>query len=160
VEASGEVGVVKSDVPTVAVAVDRFFDDLKSRGLSKATIAKQIVLLKKQFLPWCKSRGLQALKQLGVDEVTQFRGTWADSPVTKQKKQERLMGFFHFCVAREWLRANPVAALRPVKVPHSPTLPFDPAQVAAVLTACEAVGTLPRFGIRFEPPTPRSRTEA
>lgn len=26
----------------------------------------------------------------GVDELTQFRTTWADSPISKDKKQERL----------------------------------------------------------------------
>ena len=31
-EASGEVGVVKADVPNIALAVDRFFDDLKSQA--------------------------------------------------------------------------------------------------------------------------------
>lgn len=68
---------------------------------------------------------------------TQFRGTWADGPISKYKKQERLRSFFHFCVAREWLRTNPVAALKRVKVPPSVTLPFDENDVAAILDACD-----------------------
>ncbi len=95
-EAWGEVGVVKTDIPNIADAVERFFEDATTRGLSEATIGKQNVLLRKRFLPWCKSRGLHALKQVGVDEVTQFRSTWTDSPISKYKKQERLKGFFHF----------------------------------------------------------------
>jgi integrase/recombinase XerD len=95
-------------------------------------------LLRKQFVPWCKSRGFRSLKQIGVDEITQFRGTWVDSPISKYKKQERLKGFFQFCVAREWMRTNPVAALKPVKVPPSQTLPFDHDQVTAILDACDA----------------------
>src|ERR1700682_1981858 len=35
-EASGEVGVVKADVPDIATALDRFLHDVKSRGLSDA----------------------------------------------------------------------------------------------------------------------------
>ena len=35
------------------------------------------------------------------------------------------------------MRTNPVAALKPVKVPPSQTLPFDEDQVAAILKACE-----------------------
>ena len=136
-EASGEVGVIKADIPDVADAVERFFDDAKSRGLAEATIGKQNVLLRKQFLPWCKTRGFHALKQIGVNEVTEFRTTWTDSPISKYKKQERLKSFFHFCVAREWLRSNPVAALKPIKVPPSPTLPFGEDQVAAILDACD-----------------------
>lgn len=77
------------------------------------------------------------LKQIGVDEITQFRTTWTDAPITKYKKQERLKGFFHFCVAREWIRANLVALFKPVKVPPTPTLPFDEEQFAAILDACD-----------------------
>jgi integrase len=136
-EASGEVGVVSAEVPEIPEAVDRFFNDMTARGLSEATLGKQEVLLRKQFLPWCRSRGFHSLKQIGVDEITQFRTTWADAPITKYKKQERLKGFFHFCVAREWVRTNPVALLKPVKVPPSPTLPFDEKQFAAILDACD-----------------------
>jgi integrase/recombinase XerD len=136
-EASGEIGVIVADIPEIPGAVERFFDDATSRGLSEATIGKQNVLLRKQFLPWCKMRGFRSLKQIGVDEVTQFRSTWADSPISKYKKQERLKGFFHFCVAREWMRKNPVTALKPIKVPPSQTLPFDKREMVAILAACD-----------------------
>jgi integrase/recombinase XerD len=106
------------------------------------------VLLRKQFLPWCRTRGFRSLKQLGVDEVTQFRTTWADSPISKYKKQERLKGFFHFCVAREWIRTNPIAAIKPVKVPPSQTLPFEEEQVAAILEACDQYPALGIYGER------------
>jgi integrase/recombinase XerD len=136
-EASGEIGVIKTDIPNIPDAVERFFEDVKSRGLAEATVGKQNVLLRKQFLPWCKTRGFHSLKQIGVDEITQFRSTWTDSPISKYKKQERLKGFFHFCVAREWMRTNPVSALKAIKVPPSQTLPFDEKQVAAILKACD-----------------------
>src|ERR1022692_1672021 len=114
-EASGEVGVVQAEIPEIPEAVDRFFEDIKARGLSEATIDKQQVLLRKQFLPWCKSRGFRSLKQIGVDEITQFRATWAYWPLSKSKKQERLKGFFHFCVVREWMRTNPVHGIKAIK---------------------------------------------
>jgi len=136
-EASGEVGVVLPEIPDISDAVERFLEDAKTRGLSEATIGKQNVLLRKQFLPWCQRLGFRSLKQIGVNEITQFRNTWADSPISKYKKQERLKGFFHFCVAREWIRANPVAPLKPVKVPPSQTLPFDQDQMTAILKACD-----------------------
>lgn len=56
-EASGEIGVVKPDVPTVAHAVSRFFEDATARGLKPATIGKYKVLLETQLLPWCRARG-------------------------------------------------------------------------------------------------------
>jgi len=39
-EASGEVGVVKVEIPEIKDAVERFLDDAKARGLSEATIDK------------------------------------------------------------------------------------------------------------------------
>jgi integrase len=136
-EASGEVGVIRADVPVISEAVERFFDDAKASGLAESTIGKLGVLLRKQLLPWCRGKGYLSLKQLTVDELTQFRTTWADGPISKYKKQERLKSFFHFCVAREWVRTNPVMGIKPVKVPPSPTLPFEEQQVAAVLHACD-----------------------
>lgn len=136
-EASGEIGVVQTEIPEIPDAVERFFEDIKARGLSDATISKQGVLLRKQFLPWCKSRGFKSLKQLNVDEITQFRATWADGPLSKSKKQERLKGFFHFCVVREWMRTNPVHGIKAIKVPPSQTLPFDEDEVAKILDACD-----------------------
>ena len=50
---------------------------------------------------------------------------------------ERLKGFFHFCVVREWMRTNPVHGIKPVKVPPSQTLPFDEDEVAKILDACD-----------------------
>ena len=93
--------------------------------------------MQKQLLPWCRSKGYLSLKQLTVDELTQFRATWSDSPISKYKKQERLKSFFHFCVAREWVRSNPVLGIKPVKVPPSPTLPFEAEQMTAILDACD-----------------------
>lgn len=37
-EASGEVGLVRADIPSVTEAVKRFFEDAKARGLAEATI--------------------------------------------------------------------------------------------------------------------------
>ncbi len=136
-EASGEVGVVQAEIPEIPDAVERYFDDIKARELSQATVGKQNVLLRKQLVPWCKGRGFRYLKQISVDEITQFRTTWADAPISKYKKQERLKGFFNFCVVREWIRTNPVLGVKHVKVPPSQTLPFDEKQIAAILEACD-----------------------
>ena len=55
--ASGEIGVMKPDIPTVSEAVSRFFEDAIARGLKPATIGKYKVLLEKQLLPWCRGKG-------------------------------------------------------------------------------------------------------
>ena len=45
-EASGEIGVIQTEIPDIPAAVDRFFEDIRARGLSEATIGKQGVLLR------------------------------------------------------------------------------------------------------------------
>lgn len=44
-EASGEVGVTQAETPEIPDAVERYFDDIKARELSQATVGKQTVLL-------------------------------------------------------------------------------------------------------------------
>jgi site-specific recombinase XerD len=72
-----------------------------------------------------------------VDELTQFRATWTDSPISKYKKQERLKAFFKFCVKRQWISENPVEGLKPVKVVQVPTLPFGEDEMDRILQACD-----------------------
>src|SRR5205085_7099358 len=56
-EASGTVGVVKPDVPTVKEALDKFFQDAAARGLTEATIKKQKNILENRLLPWAEKHG-------------------------------------------------------------------------------------------------------
>jgi hypothetical protein len=68
-EASGEVGIIRADIPSISEAVERFFDDAQARGLAESTIGKWGVLLRKQLLPWCRGKGYLSLKQLTVPWV-------------------------------------------------------------------------------------------
>ena len=56
-EASGEVGVVKPEVPTVSEAVTKFMDDAKARHLATETIRKYKNLLERRFGTWSESKG-------------------------------------------------------------------------------------------------------
>src|SRR5687768_640905 len=40
-EASGQIGVIKADIPTVAQAVDKYLEDAIARHLAKTTIRKR-----------------------------------------------------------------------------------------------------------------------
>ena len=53
-EASGQIGVVKVDLPTVEKAVEAYFDDAKARHLAETTIQKRRELLEGKLLPFCK----------------------------------------------------------------------------------------------------------
>jgi hypothetical protein len=115
-EASGEIGVVKrAEVPTIAEAVQKFVQDANAQQLSRETIRKYDSLLNKRFLPWCQGKGYRYLKQLGVEEMRQFRAGWSDSPNYATKNLERLRSFFRFCQQDDWIGKNPA---RSVKAPE------------------------------------------
>jgi hypothetical protein len=67
---SGEIGVVKPQVPTISEAVAKFLHDLEHGQKRKAaTLQKHTNLLEKRLLPWCAFKGYRLLKQLDVDAV-------------------------------------------------------------------------------------------
>ena len=85
-EATGEIGTVKKpDIPTISEALERFLADAKAQRLSGETIRKDQNLLNKRFLPWCESKRYRYLKQLGVEEMRQFRATWNTAPTTRPR---------------------------------------------------------------------------
>jgi integrase len=145
-EASGEVGVVKPEVPTVSEAIAKYFEDAAARHLAEATIKKNKVLLKNRLLPWCESKGLRLLKQLDVDHLREFRATWEDAPLTASKNLERLKTFFRFCHQAGWLKQNSALALKPPQVKPNPTLPFETVDFERILKACEKYPQQNAFG--------------
>jgi site-specific recombinase XerD len=139
-EASGEIGVVKVDVPTVEEAIGKFLHDLEHGQKRKpATLQKHGNLLKKRLLPWCEKRGYRLLKQFDVDAIREFRTEWPDSPITAQKNLERLRSFFWFCLAAEWVRTNPAAAVKAPKAckPSERVKVFTEDQIKKILKACD-----------------------
>lgn len=137
-EATGEIGMVKKpDIPTISEALERFLADAKAQRLSGETLRKYDNLLNKRFLPWCESKGYRYLKQLGVEEMRQFRATWTDSANYATKNLERLRGFFRFCMHDDWIPKNPARAVKAPKVTDKPTLPFSQAEMQRILKACD-----------------------
>ena len=137
--ASGKVGVVRVDIPSITDAVDKFFDDATARQLQSATIAKQTNLLRKRLLPWCADKGLRLLKQLDVDALREFRATWEDGPLSAYKNLERLRSFFAFCQQAGWIPQNPAKALKPPKLPEksSKVKVFSDEDLEKILAACD-----------------------
>jgi integrase/recombinase XerD len=137
-EASGEIGVVKrAEVPTIAEAVAKFLADARAQHLSGETIRKYETLLNKRFLPWCEEKGYRYLKQLGVEEMRQFRAIWRDSPNYATKNLERLRSFFRFCQHDDWIGRNPARAVKSPRVKDKPTLPFSRPEMRRILEACD-----------------------
>lgn len=136
-EASGEIGVVRPEVPAVEEAVEKFIAYQRSRHLSDETIRKYKNLLGRRLVDWCAETGRRQLKQLRVDALREFQQSWNDGAMYAVKNLERLRAFFDFCLDAQWVGRNPVNGLKRPKVKQSPTLPFSKEEVTRILQACE-----------------------
>jgi site-specific recombinase XerD len=90
-----------AELVTVDYAIQRFFGNLHTRGLSLATIKKNHVVIESQLAAFCQSRGFRYIAQLGINQLDDFVASWEESAISKVKKIERLKGFFRFCVSRK-----------------------------------------------------------
>jgi len=132
-EASGEIGVVRPEIPPVKEAVDKFIAYQQSRHLSDETIRKYQNLLARRLLDWCTEMGRHQLKQLTVDALREFQQAWSDGAIYAVKNLERLRAFFDFCLDAQWVSRNPVNALKRPKIKQSPTLPFSRAEMTRIV---------------------------
>ena len=111
---------------TVAQAVEAYLADAVSRSVETSTLKKLETIFRKQFLAWTRVEGIEYLDELELDTLLNFRNTWEDGPLAKQKKQSRVIGFFWACVRRRYLTENPAIGLGKIKVVQIPTDYFPP----------------------------------
>ncbi len=112
----------RKDAPvTIVQAVTEYLADAKARELADATLYKLKIQLEKQFLGWCKAEGYKLLKEFDLRAAQSFRASWTDGGLAKKKKQERLTGFFWFCIRAGWLTSNPTDRLGRISVTQAPT---------------------------------------
>ena len=74
-ESSGQIGVVRAEIPTIKEAVQKFVADGEARNLNAESLKKMRDAVERLFLGFCIKQGYRLLKQLGVDEVREFRNS-------------------------------------------------------------------------------------
>jgi integrase len=116
-------------------AVEAYLCDAKARELRPATLYKLEILFRKQFLAWAKDKGLRFLKEIDLTLLREYRANWKDGALAKRKKQERLIGFFWFCVRAGWLATNPTQGLGKIAVENIPTDYFPREEFAKIMDA-------------------------
>ncbi len=120
---------------TVAQAVEAYLADAVSRSVESSTLKKLETIFRKQFLVWTRVEGIEYLDELELDTLLNFRNTWEDGPLAKQKKQSRVIGFFWACVRRRYLTENPAIGLGKIKVVQIPTDYFPPDEFERIIAA-------------------------
>ena len=100
------------------------------------------------FLGFCTKQGYRLLKQLGVDELREFRNSLVKkcAASSAQTRLEYVRGFLRFCQASGWISANPALAVKPPRSDSSPTLPFDEAEIETMLAAADTFTVKGNFG--------------
>jgi integrase/recombinase XerD len=64
-----------------------------------------------------------------------LRNCWKVSDSTRRMMQERLVGFFHYCLRHGWIADNPAKALGRVRVKRKPTDYFPTLEFAKIIDA-------------------------
>ena len=135
----GHLNEPKAGAPIgVEEAVKTYLEDAKARNLGEATLTKLKTIFENQFLGFCKTRGFPFLTQVAdVNVMREFRATWNDAPLSRSKKQDRIIGFFYFCERSGWIHRNPVTnrALGRIKFEQRPTDYFQPAEFDTIIAA-------------------------
>ena len=91
--ASGEIGVVKAEAPTVREAIRKFLADCEARIWAGRPCGSTATCSRIVCLRWCRRKGLHNLQHLSVDGLRQFRQSWKDSPLYATKNLERTRAF-------------------------------------------------------------------
>lgn len=125
----------KEQPVAIQQAVDEYLADAKARDLAEATLYKLDLIFKKQFLTWTKAEGYTLLRELDLRAVQAFRSSWTDGGLAKKKKQERLTGFFWFCIRAGWMTTSPTLNLKRITVHQTPTDYFTREEYPKILDA-------------------------
>ncbi|HJT70187.1 MAG TPA: hypothetical protein VJ731_08310, partial [Terriglobales bacterium] len=129
---------------SIAEAVNAYLKDEQGRMLADSSTAQSTTLFERQFLPWTETEGFKYLDELTVPVLSNFRAalnqSTGNNPNTARRKQQRLSGFFWFCIRSEWIEKNPARLLRTIKVKQTPTDYFTRPQFEKIVDATYAYG--------------------
>ena len=106
---------------SVKDAVARFISSKRNENLAESTLDKLKTIFEKQFLSWAIESRLKHLEEIATADLEAFRDTWEDGPLAKNKKQERLIGFFYYCLRLGWIKTNPAVSLGRIRADGPPT---------------------------------------
>ncbi len=106
---------------TVKEAVARFLSSKRNENLADSTLDKLTTIFEKQFLGWTTSAGFTHITEITTADLEGFRDTWTDGPLAKKKKQERLVGFFYYCLRLGRIKSNPAVLLGRIRADGPPT---------------------------------------
>jgi len=133
---SPDAGVFKP----VPDAVKSFLEHCKSEGLQDSTIRKYRNALDK-LAEFCKTEEIDSLQELRAENLDQFRAGRGLAQITAGKELEILRLFLTFCMNRDWTKENAAKKIKlPRNIKANEVVPYTPAEMTAILRACNRIG--------------------
>src|SRR5271157_724058 len=124
----------------VGEAVTAFLEHCESEGLTLSTIRKYRNALGK-LREFCEGKGIDAVGELTTEQLDAFRSGRGLKQITSSKELEILRQFCGFCVGRRWASENVARRIKsPRNIKPNDVEPFTPAEVAAIIAACDKFG--------------------
>src|SRR6202008_418665 len=130
-----EVVALAPEKISVKDSVSRFISSKRNENLAESTLGKLKTIFEKQFLSWASGSRLKHLEDITKADLEAFRDTWEDGPLAKKKKQERLIGFFYFCLRLGWIKSNPAVLLGRIRADGPPTDYFPAPEFEKIMDA-------------------------
>jgi integrase/recombinase XerD len=115
---------------------DKYLNDCEARNLGESTVRKYKLLFS-QLEAFAKIKGISFADKIRLDDLTEFRSTWADNPLSSSKKLERLRSIYKFALKRKWVESNLAEDIKSPTVEHNPTLPFSDEEMKRILTSAK-----------------------
>ncbi len=92
-------------------AVKLFLADKEAQHLRDSTISKLRVIFENQMLDVVRRDRYSPAARSDSAQPASVAIMWSDGPLASRKKQERVVGFFHFCQRNKWIDEYPALGL-------------------------------------------------
>jgi integrase/recombinase XerD len=117
---------------TVADAVAKYLADKPQQGLFDDTTSKLENI--GEAIPRLVYVGQRPyLRDLDLERLREWRGTWKGGALTRKKLQERVQGLFWFCLRSGWIGSHPAKGLSKIQVEDPPTDYFPKEEFAKIV---------------------------
>lgn len=133
-EETGEPPKPPKGKESVEQLSEKFLQNMRVENKNPETIRKYEQLFKK-LKAFATEKGIRFVSEFDLPTLADFRETWKDGDLSRQKKQERLRAVFRFAQARKMTEHNPAADLGRIKVKLKQVVPFTDDEMAAIVKA-------------------------
>ena len=138
---------------TVKDAIKIFTDSKRGEDLAPNTLGKYALTLSR-LQAVCDTEGIYHVKNITLSVLTTWRAKWPfESPLAKRNNQERVKGFFKFCVNAGIIQTNPCAPLSSIQIKSDEATrvrPFEPKEYQKILAAVGKSGLQPHNAARVK----------